>query len=152
MKDVVEQLKDVFDFEKNLYFCHETSYGRAEKACEEGFLLSGNNILDVENLLFTTTTPLSKELADDEEKFTTFLEGELNLNPIRPITEMVILGIPKDKISDAVEPYYGDSSIDTENGTNYIVSPDYVLGYINLKDQELILNESYNYDNDFYSY
>lgn len=152
MIDVVKQLNDVLDFEKNLYFCHETSYGRAEKACEEGFLLSGNNILDVENLLFTTTTPLSKDLASNQEEFASFLEGELTTNPIRPITEMVILGIPKDKISEAVEPYYGGSSIDTENGTNYIVSPDYVLGYIDLQNQELVLNEAYNYENDLYSY
>lgn len=150
MEKVVEKLKERLDYESNYYFYHETNNGCGESICEEGLHLTGYNILDVENLLYTTAAPLNEEITNDESQFTEFLLRERQTHGLRQVTEMVILGIPKDSLEFAVEQTY--NSYRTDITDNYVVSPQYVLGYIDLVNEELNLNENYFDYYDDYTY
>ena len=133
MKQVVNKLMDQLDHDSNYYFYHETSTGCGQRICEEGLFLSGFNILDVQNLLFTTAAPLTEDITTNETQFLDFLTNERQFSGIRKVTEMIILGIPKDTIDFVVEP----------NGNNYVVDSQYVLGYVDLRREELNLNPTY---------
>ena len=61
---------------------------------------------------------------------------------------MVILGIPKDELDTVIQPYNNeiDDSCDIDGYSlpaNYIIDSRYVLGYVDLINEELILNENY---------
>lgn len=148
MEDVVEILKENLDYENNYYFYHATGSNIGQNICEEGLLLTGHNILDVDNLLFTTAAPLSTEITDNPENFADFLFGEAKTIGFRKVTDLVILGIPKDELDTVIQPYNNeiDDSCDVDGyklPANYIIDPAYVLGYVDLINEELILNENY---------
>lgn len=151
MKQVVNKLKDQLDYENNYYFYHETSTGCSVSICEEGLFLSGFNILDVENLLYTTAAPLTEDITSDEKQFLDFLLSERQLSGMRRVTEMVILGFPKDNLDFVVEP--SNNNYQDNDSNNYIVNSQYVLGYIDLEKEELNLNTNYfeYYDDYMYS-
>jgi len=145
MDNVVNKLKDKLDDENNYYFYHETDIGCGKSICEDGLYLSGDNILGVKNLLYTTATPLNEEITCNNEEFANFLSREKQTNGIRNVTEMVILGIPKEDLFFAVEE--NNAFYQTDSTHNYVVNPQYVLGYIDLSNEELIFNENYfDYD------
>lgn len=150
MENVVNKVKDFLDYENNYYFYHETDNGYGENICEEGLYLSGNNILGVKNLLYTTTAPLSEDITSNETEFIDFLSREKQTNGLRKVTEMVILGIPKDDIDFAVDRL--DNGYQPDSVTNYIIRPQYVLGYIDLENEDLIINENYFDYYDDYTY
>ena len=152
MENVVQTLIDNLDYDSNYYFYHETSDGKGLDICNEGLLLTGENILDVKNVLFTTAAPLTKEMTYDSDELVTFFRTEKQENANRPVNEIVIIGIPKEDIEFAASPLE-DYSSDTEDiNANYIVDSSYILGYIDLDHEELITNENYFDYNDNYSY
>lgn len=141
MENVVTNLKKNLDYDNNYYFYHETGTGIGEQICNEGLYLTGENILEVKNLLLTTASPITKELTDDNKSFTDFLRLEKQITPNREVTEMVIIGVPKENMEFAVDPISFDNHPDL--GAKYILDPSYILGYVDLVNEELIKNENY---------
>ena len=133
------------DFNEYDYLYHVTGNGKAENILEEGLLVNGSNILDVDNILFTTATPLYPEDVVDEETFVNeLLNGELSDSKLRDTNEMVIIGCPVDMNSNIVDDY-----LDYIDGVFYegFVDTSYIMGYFN-KKHEFIPNAYYQYGTD----
>ena len=132
------------DFNENDYFYHITGNGKSINILEDGLLVNGTNILDVDNILFTTATPLYPEDAFDEKALNNLLDAELSSNKLRGTNEMVIIGSPKIMEKDIVEKY--NEVID---GVLYkgIVDKTYIMGYFNI-NHEFTPNEEFIYGND----
>lgn len=151
MENVVEDLKNCLDYENNYYFYHETSNGKGLDICNDGLLLTGENILGVKNVLFTTASPLTEETTHYDDEFVDFLRNEKQTNPNRFVNEMVIIGIPKGDIEFALTPI-DSNKIENDDiyGANYIVDSSYILGYIDLENESLFKNENYfDYNENF---
>ena len=140
----VNDFINLLDFEENDYFYHITGNGKSSSILEEGLLVNGTNILDVDNILFTTATPLYPEDAVDEKALNNLLDAELSSNKLRGTNEMVIIGSPKIMEKDIVEKY--NEVID---GVLYkgIVDKTYIMGYFNI-NHEFTPNEEFIYGND----
>lgn len=149
MEEVVETLRNNLDYENNYYFYHETSYGNGRDICEEGLLVNGTNIVDAPHLLLTTSVQLTSDMTDDDN-FAEFLKDETCQNNIRNISEVVILGIPKEDINFALQPLSNKSEKEYGLEANYILNSKYILGYVDLVNEEITLNENYfDYLEDF---
>lgn len=145
----MKEFCDSLDYDNNYYFYHETSDNKAKSICEQGLLLSGYNIVKARNLLLTTALPLPKEIACDEAAFSDFLEDEISPSDIRPITEMVIIAVPKEDIDYVViknENNYYHSDVDSPN---YMVQPQYILGYFDLETKNFTPNPESYYSGEF---
>lgn len=153
MEDVVQVLKDNLDYENNYYFYHETGDGKGFDICNDGLLLTGENILGVKNVLFTTASPLTEEITDSNDAFVNFFRTEKQSNPNRQVSEIVIIGIPKDDMGFAITPLkHNQIENDDIYDANYIVDSSYILGCIDLENEELVRNENYFDYNDDYLY
>lgn len=94
--------------------------------------------------MLTTALPLPKKIACDEVAFSDFLEDE-----IRPITEMVIIAVPKEDIDYVViknENNYYHSDV---YSFNYMVQPQYILGYFDLETKNFTPNPESYYSGEF---
>ena len=145
----IPEFTKILDFDNFNYLYHETSRGTGERIMEEGLLVNGNNILNVDNILFTTTLPLTKDMIKDPEEFSTFLRQEKSTGSLfRDVTEMVIIASPKDYDNNIVSPY--NAYAEDENYYQGIVEPSFILGIINLEDLTFTPNIECEYYDDFY--
>ena len=77
----IDAFLKLLDYENFDYLYHETSLNSALNIMDKGLLIDGNNILQVDNILFTTTFFLSEDLTYDENEFIDFLESEKGIIP-----------------------------------------------------------------------
>ncbi len=139
----------MLDFDNFNYLYHETSRGTGKRIMEEGLLVNGNNILNVDNILFTTTLPLTKDMISNPDEFSTFLTQEKSTGSLfRDVSEMVIIASPKEYDNNIVSPY--NAYADDENYYQGIVEPNFILGVINLEDLTFTPNLECEYYDDFY--
>lgn len=139
----------MLDFDNFNYLYHETSRGTGERIMEEGLLVNGNNILNVDNILFTTTLPLTKDMISNPDEFSTFLTQEKSTGSLfRDVSEMVIIASPKEYDNNIVSPY--NAYADDENYYQGIVEPNFILGVINLENLTFTPNLECEYYDDFY--
>ena len=143
----IEELIETLDFDEYDYFYHETSLNNGEKIMEEGLLVDGTNILDTKNILFTTASPLTQELASTPNDFIDFLTQEKSHLAIRDISEMVIMCAPKDYHMQLVRPYQNYD----QNGNYYegIIENNFIMGYINLDDLNFNPNPDFEFIDDY---
>ena len=145
----ISEFINSLDFDDYDYFYHVTGNGKAESIMEEGLLVNGTNILDTDNILFTTAAPIYPEDVIDENTFIKeLLDGELSNSKFRDTNEMVIIGAPKEHEQDIVNEY-----LDYIDGEFYegVVDSSYIMGYFN-KDHEFTPNMNYQYgSNNFYN-
>lgn len=145
----IPEFTKILDFDNFNYLYHETYRGTGKRIMEEGLLINGNNILNVDNILFTTTLPLTKDMINDPEEFSTFLRQEKSTGSLfRDVTEMVIIASPKDYDNNIVSPY--NAYAEDENYYQGIVEPSFILGVINLEDLTFTPNIECEYYDDFY--
>ncbi len=138
----LEEFVASMDFLNNNYFYHETSRGNGEEIIEDGLYVDGTNILEVDNILFTTALPLTIGMVSNFEEFCGFLDTEKSSGNIRDVSEFVIICSPKeydDRIVDLNE-YYKD-------GKYYMgkVDRSFICGYIDMGTKKLVLNPDYDY-------
>ena len=142
------ELIEKLDFEEFDYFYHETSKDKSDLILQEGLLVKGTNILDTSNIIFTTTLPITKNMVQDEASFYNFLDLEKTSSSIRDVSEMVIIGAPKDYEKRIVSPYnkYKD-------GIYYegIINNNFILGYIDMFDKQFKVNMNYEYSDELLS-
>lgn len=145
----IPEFTKVLDFDNFNYLYHETSRGTGERIIEKGLLINGNNILNVDNILFTTTIPLTKDMVNDPEEFSSFLKQEKSTGSLfRDVSEMVIIVSPKDYDNNIVSPF--NAYADDENYYQGVVEPNFILGVINLEDLTFTPNLECEYYDDFY--
>ena len=135
------------DFNEYNYLYHVTGNGKASSILEDGLLVNGTNILDVDNILYTTAAPLYPEDVVDEDTFINeLLDGELSDSKLRDTNEMIIIGVPIDMNNNIVTDYF-----DYIDGVFYegFVDTSYIMGYFN-KDHKFIPNINYQYGLDDY--
>lgn len=139
----IEDLKKSFDFRENRYFYHITGEDRAELVVEEGLLVDGTNIIDTNNILFTTSIEITPDMARD---FETILDEELREDTLRGLSQMVIIGCPKDDVDFLV-----DETEQYVDGQYYqgIIHTTNIMGYVNL-DHEFIPNDMFDYASDYF--
>ncbi len=139
----IEDVKKCFNFKDYSYFYHITGDGVGDMICEEGLLVDGTNILDVDNIIFTTAIEITPDMIDELEDI---LDEELHEDSFRGTSEMVILGCDKSNVSDIV--YLEEQEKD---GKKYegIVFPNHVMGYFNI-DKEFTPNELFDYGSNFF--
>ena len=90
----IEEFKKCFNFKENRYFYHITGEDRAEAVLEEGLLVDGTNILDVDNILFTTAIEITPDMLSTFEE--DILDEELHEDTLRGLSQMIIIGCSKD--------------------------------------------------------
>lgn len=145
----IPEFTQILDFDNFNYLYHETSRGTGERIMEEGLLVNGNNILNVDNILFTTTLPLTKDMVSNPDEFSLFLTQEKSTGSLfRDVSEMVIIASPKDYDNKIVSPY--NAYADDENYYQGIVESNFILGVINLEDLTFTPNLECEYYDDFY--
>ncbi len=141
----IEEFIQSLDFKENDYFYHVTGQGNAESILEEGLYVDGNNILNTNNILETTTLPLTPDIVASDSQFKKFLIEEQSSLGFRDTSELVILGAPKSCMKQIVSAFYSNKS-----GVFYegVVHPDYIMGYFSRDSLEFTLNEKFNYGTD----
>ena len=92
----IESLYNSLDFTEYDYFYHITGRGNGESIIEKGLLVEGSNIINANNLLFTTTIEITEELTPTLEDFIALIEENSYISRLRDTSEMVILAAPKD--------------------------------------------------------
>ena len=140
----IEEFKKCFNFKENRYFYHITGEDRAEAVLEEGLLVDGTNILDVDNILFTTAIEITPDMLSTFEE--DILDEELHEDTLRGLSQMIIIGCSKDDVD-----YLVDKTEQYVDGVSYegIIHPNNIMGYINL-DHEFIPNEMFDYGSDYF--
>lgn len=138
----VTDLLKMLDFEEFDYFYHETGDGVGEEIMEEGLLVEGTNILDTNNIAYTTISPLTPDLVKTPQDFVKFLSYEKSSSPTREVAEMVIIGAGKEVLGNLVEPYD-----EMHDGQHYdgIIRSHHVMGVIDLDTLEFNFNENFEY-------
>lgn len=141
----IDNYRKFFDLEENDYFYHMTGKDNAERIMNEGLLVNGNNILNTDNILFTTSVPIDEELLED---FDSILQEEMGHTYGRDTDACVIIGAPKMYDKQIVENYH-----DEVDGVYYegIINNDMIMGFFDLTGL-FHANESYEYGTDeFYN-
>lgn len=140
----MNELKELFDFRENSYFYHITSEDNAEEILEEGLLVDGTNILDVDNILFTTAIEITPDMVED---FETLLSEEIHEDNRRGLSAMIIMGCPKEEVRFIV-----DKTPQEKDGIEYegIIHPNNIMGYFNL-EHEFIPNYLFDYGTEYFS-
>lgn len=138
----IETFLKFLDFDKNIYFYHQTNLGNGESIIENGLRVKGENILDVDNILYTTAIELRSTDVEDLTEFLDFIEEANFSTPFRNTLEMVILVSPKE-YGDEIVDHYGELI----NGEYYegLVQPENILAYINVLTKEVRINEECSY-------
>jgi len=139
----IEDVKKSFNFNENAYFYHITGDGIGEEVLEEGLLVDGNNILDVDNIIFTTAIEITPDMVDELEDI---LDEELHEDSFRGTSEMIILGCSKKGVNSIVTLEEQE-----KDGVKYdgIVFPNLIMGYFNI-DKEFTPNELFDYGSDYF--
>lgn len=133
-----DSCKSYFDFDNNDYFYHITGDGNGKKICEDGLLVDGSDTTNGDNMLYSTTIPITPRMFDD---FDEVLDEELYDNRYRPTNQCVIIGASKGDEKNIVTPediYYN------EHEYSGIIDSSYIMGYFN-KDKKFKKNENYQY-------
>ena len=135
----------MLNFEEFDYFYHETGSGVGEEIMEEGLLVDGTNILETNNIAYTTISPLTPDLVRTQREFVNFLASEKSSSPTREVSEMVILCADKEVEGRLVEPYG-----EVREGQHYagIIRSHHVMGVIDLDTLEFSFNENFEYASD----
>ena len=136
-----EYLKNIFnekfDFEDNRYFYHITSSGTGEILMETGLGLCNHD-------MFSTMIEITPDMIKNPMEF---LDNELGFG-VMGREEMVIIGCDNDEVDSLVHENTGDlQSWNQDEGANYIVSANHILGYFDLRTKELYENDNYDYEN-----
>ena len=145
MNEELQNLINNLDFDEYHYFYHQTDRGNGQSIIEEGLLVDGTNILDVDNILFTTAIELKPNDVESMEAFLDFLADHQFETDLRNTLEMVIMVAPKEYNKDIVEPLN-----EFINGNYYkgIIRQEHILGYIDLPNQTLTVNEECPFNTD----
>lgn len=139
-------LIDSFDFDNYDYYYHETSDNIAEEILETGIIISedntGDNILNTSNIAESTIARLYNDDVKDIYSFTVFINNEIS-NNIRKVNEMVIIQIPKG------DNNYVQKICTIINGikTKGLISPNYILGYVNMDGLVFYPSENFEIKN-----
>lgn len=119
------------------YFYHVTSKGVSEHILEEGLLLA-------ENRLSSTTVPITNDYKNEPLNY---LLEDIGGTSLRPQEEIVIIGCPKEIVNDLIQENYNvDSNWIQDFPSPYVISNEFILGYLNLEEEMFILNETYLYN------
>jgi hypothetical protein len=147
MDTELETFYESLDFESNDYFYHITGAGNGQRIIEEGLLVDGTNILDVDNILFTTTIEIRQEEFPTYEDFESLVSENNGPSNIRDTSEMVIIVCPKEYNKRIVNNY--DEYV---NGTYFkgVIPSEYVLGYIDIARQDVTINPDCTYQADLF--
>ena len=143
----LDNIQDIFDFDNFDYFYHETSKGDAQTIMQQGLLVDGTNIIDTNNILFTTASPITEEMVTSSQQFIDYIQSEASPNNIRDVSAMVILAADKENNGQIVDGF-GQSV----NGVFYqgIIYPEHVVGYLDMCELEFHPNENYEYAEEFF--
>ena len=136
----LDNIKDIFDFDNFDYFYHETSKTNAQAIIQQGLLVDGTNIIDTNNILFTTASPITKDMVTSSQNFIDYIQSEASPNNIRDVSAMVILAADKECEGQIVDEFG-----QTVDGNYYqgIIYPEQIVGYIDMCDLEFYPNENY---------
>ena len=136
-------LKQLVDLENYDYFYHMTSEENAEGICEDGLFVDGTNILETNNIIYTTAVPIDEDIL---KNFDYILEDEMGNTDARSTDACVIIGAPKEYNKRVVEEYK-----DYHDGVYYdgIVYNSMIMGYFDLR-KEFHPNENYIYYDEIY--
>ena len=142
MESDINTFLETLDFKNYDYFFHQTACGNGEHIIEEGLYVKGINILNTNNVLYTTTCPLLETDVASFEDFIDFLNDIYSSNIFRTIGELVIIGVPKH-----LKTYIVTKETNYLNGEKFegIISNHVILGYIDILEQTFISNENYDY-------
>lgn len=135
------------NFDEFDYFYHETSKGNSKIILEDGLLIDGTNNTHTFNILFTVASPLTKELVDNENIFRNFLQQRKNSGDMRNISELVILGAPKED-NQILVSLYGEYIDDIYYAG--IVDSWLIVGFIDLETLEFYPNKNYEYGEEIF--
>lgn len=128
------------DFDNKDYFYHITKSGIGEYIFEEGLLMA-------ESKLITTTVKITKEMIKDIDEFINREKGQAE-NRFDFREEMVIIGCDKEDTENLVDRnYYISKHWEAEEQPKYCIPSEYIIGYINMIDNdynfEVIMNPNY---------
>ena len=142
--NIMDFLK-MLNYDEFSYFYHETSSGVGKRILERGLLVDGTNILDVENIAFTTIAPLTPDLTETPEQFVNFVQHERSSSSVRDVSEMVIICTAKNLVGDLVESY---DKIYQGNFFEGIIRKHHILGVIDMETLSFEMNEEFEYAGD----
>lgn len=133
-QNFIDEFQSLFEENEISYFYHMTESGNGDSICEDGLFLAQNDIL-------TTAIPITSDMLKDSKKFLQEENDHFATNR----SEMVIIGCPSDCLDELIisSSENGDEYIDVN--LQYMIPLDYILGYIDMKTQEITYNEYYGY-------
>lgn len=121
-----EDLFQYFDFKHRRYFYHITENGVGEIMCEEGLLMADSHI-------YSTMIEITPSLLKNG---TQFINDEFNDSRHNQL-DMVIIAVDKGQEKWLIQDNkHGNLSWNSDDGADYYVSPDYILGYIDLSSPD----------------
>ncbi len=127
-----EDLFQYFDFKNRKYYYHITESGVGEIICEEGLMMTDSHI-------YSTMIEITPDLLKEG---TQFISEEFSDNR-HGQQEMVIIAIDKGREKRMIwNNNKGGSSWNNDAAADYYISPEFVLGYVDLSspDYEFISN------------
>lgn len=138
----LDNIKEIFDFGNFDYFYHETSKTAAQTIMQQGLLVDGTNIIDTNNILFTTASPITEDMVTSSQEFIDYIQSEASPNNIRDVSAMVILAADKECDGQIVSRFG-----QTINGNYYqgIIYPEQIVGYVDMYDLAFHPNENSPY-------
>jgi len=132
MENIKRKLNRYINYNDNYYFYYE-SYSNGDIICEEGLLLNDENILDKEHILFSSAHLLEIDM----------LGYDILKSSYKEFNDIIILGIPKEDVDYVVDLYNYGLIVNKDYTADYIIDPKYVLGYIDMQNEDFIFNKNY---------
>lgn len=129
------------DFLNNAYFYHITGSGLGNEIMENGLLMESNNLI-------STTIRIDESMLNDIDNF---IKNEHGHN-VRETDEMVLIGCPIEDINRmVVNNDYISEYWTSEVPPKYIIPSEYIMGYIDMTDDNYYVIKNPNYYDNYYS-
>jgi len=132
-EDFINDFNELLSLEDTRYFYHVTP-NDPDEICDKGLFL-------VENRLSSTTIEIPDEFRTDPVNYALNERGE----GYRKNASIIILGIKDDEVEYAIQRNYDKPDSWNEfEFPDYVIPPNYIAGYIDTNNIEIVINEKYD--------
>jgi len=137
MSDLQNEFNNLISLEDTRYFYHFTGVD-PEKILENGLIVGSVNWQD----------SFLEFIDEEKNNIDEVIDSNIN-NRLHDYHYMIIVGVDHERVKSFIKPlneYYADW--EGIGAPDYVIDPEYIIGYIDLDNRELVINENSNYLSD----
>lgn len=133
-----DRFNELTNLEDIIYYYHITNEN-VENILENGLYM-------VEDKIYTTAIEIDNDFKSNPLEYAEKEITHSHAHSYRENAKIVIIGIDKDNKSNLIQDYV-ENNIDwsNDNKANYYIPSNYIIGYIDVINKDIIVNDNYEY-------